>query len=87
MQEVPKLSDGLPPIARDAAAGAWRDYGEAILCDTRAEIVEISHRDPSEHLEVYERDLDWWLEYPDLAAHDARGESPACAGHRARFAP
>ena len=62
MQQVPKLIDRLPPTARDAAATAWRDYGEAILCDTRAEIVEISDRHASEHLEVHARDLDWWLE-------------------------
>lgn len=62
MQLVPKLVQGLPPIARDAAAAAWRDYGEVILCDTRAEIVEVSDRYASEHLEVHARDLDWWLE-------------------------
>jgi len=62
MQRVPQLIDGLPPIARDAAAAAWRDYGEVILCDTHAEIVEISDRHAAEHLEVHTRDLDWWLE-------------------------
>jgi sulfopropanediol 3-dehydrogenase len=62
MQRVPPLIVGLPPIARDAAAAAWRDYGEVILCDTRAEIVEVSDRYASEHLEVHARDLDWWLE-------------------------
>lgn len=61
MQLVPALIDKLPPTARDAAAGAWRDYGEVIVCDTREEVVEISDRYASEHLEVHTRDLEWWL--------------------------
>ncbi len=58
---VPQLIDRLPPTARDAAASAWRDYGEVMLCETREEVVEISDRYASEHLEVHTRDLDWWL--------------------------
>ncbi|TAL74393.1 MAG: histidinol dehydrogenase [Burkholderiaceae bacterium] len=61
MQRVPKLIDALPPTARDAAGAAWRDYGEVIVCDTREEVVEISDRYASEHLEVHCKDLDWWL--------------------------
>jgi sulfopropanediol 3-dehydrogenase len=62
MARVPKLIDALPPTARDAAAAAWRDYGEVVVCDTREEVVEISDRYASEHLEVHARELDWWLE-------------------------
>ncbi|MBM7344901.1 histidinol dehydrogenase [Pantoea coffeiphila] len=62
MQEVPRLIDLLPPVARDAASCAWRDYGEVILCDSREEVVAISDRYASEHLEVHTRDLNWWLE-------------------------
>ena len=58
---MPVLIDKLPPTARDAAASAWRDYGEIMVCDTREEVVEISDRYASEHLEVHARDLDWWL--------------------------
>ena len=58
---VPQLIETLPPTARDAAACAWRDYGEVIVCDTRAEVVEVSDRYASEHLEVHARELDWWL--------------------------
>eukprot|EP01030_Chromulinospumella_sphaerica_P002507 gene2507-2456_t len=58
---VPQLIDLLPPTARDAAGSAWRDYGEVMLCDTRDEVVEISDRYASEHLEVHAKDLDWWL--------------------------
>lgn len=62
MVEVPRLIDLLPPVARDAASCAWRDYGEVILCDSREEVVEISDRYASEHLEVHTRDLNWWLD-------------------------
>ncbi|GLC97795.1 histidinol dehydrogenase [Cupriavidus sp. TA19] len=61
MALVPELIAKLPPTAGDAATAAWRDYGEVILCDTREEVVEISDRYASEHLEVHTTDLDWWL--------------------------
>jgi sulfopropanediol 3-dehydrogenase len=61
MRRVPELIERLPPTARDAAACAWRDYGEVILCDTVDEVVEISDRYASEHLEVHARNLDDWL--------------------------
>jgi sulfopropanediol 3-dehydrogenase len=61
MALVPQLIADLPPTARDAAASAWRDYGEVMLCDSREDIVTISDRYASEHLEVHTRDLDWWL--------------------------
>ena len=62
IQLVPKLIAELPPTARDAAAAAWRDYGEVVLCDTREELVQISDQHASEHLEVHCTDLDWWLD-------------------------
>jgi sulfopropanediol 3-dehydrogenase len=61
MALVPQLIADLPPTARDAAASAWRDYGEVMLCDSREDVVTISDRYASEHLEVHTRDLDWWL--------------------------
>lgn len=61
MRRVPELIAALPPIARDAAGSAWRDYGEVVLCDTREEVAEVSDRYASEHLEVHAADLDWWL--------------------------
>jgi len=63
MVRVPALIEALPPTARDAAGAAWRDYGEVIVCDKREEVVEISDRYASEHLEVQAKDLDWWLEH------------------------
>lgn len=59
---LPALIDSLPPTARDAAGAAWRDYGEVIVCSTREEVVEVSDRYASEHLEVHAKDLEWWLE-------------------------
>ena len=61
MKRVPELIAQLPPTARDAAACAWRDYGEVMLCDTREEMAALSDRYASEHLEVHTHDLDWWL--------------------------
>jgi sulfopropanediol 3-dehydrogenase len=61
MKLMPALIDALPPTARDAAAAAWRDYGEVIVCDTREEVAGVSDRYASEHLEVHADDLDWWL--------------------------
>jgi sulfopropanediol 3-dehydrogenase len=61
LQRVPQLITTLPPTARDAAASAWRDYGEVILCDSREEVAEVSDRYAPEHLEVHARDLDGWL--------------------------
>jgi sulfopropanediol 3-dehydrogenase len=61
MQRVPALIDALPPTARDAAAAAWRDYGEVIVCDTREELATVSDQYACEHLEVHAKDLDWWL--------------------------
>ena len=62
MNRVPKLIADLPDPACSAAAAAWQDHGEVILCDTREELVEVSDRHASEHLEVHASDLDWWLE-------------------------
>ena len=61
MQRVPHLIAELPPIARDAAGAAWRDYGEVILCDSREDLVRVCDRYAPEHLEVHATDLDWWL--------------------------
>ena len=62
MNRIPALIADLPPTARDAAGAAWRDYGEVVVCDSREEVVEISDRYASEHLEVHAQDLDWWLQ-------------------------
>src|SRR5207248_1619394 len=61
IRRMPALIAQLPPTARDAAAAAWRDYGEVVLCDTREEVANVSDRYAPEHLEVHARDLDAWL--------------------------
>jgi sulfopropanediol 3-dehydrogenase len=61
MELVPSLIERLPPTAGDAASAAWRDYGEVVVCQTRTEVVEVSDRYASEHLEVHAADLDWWF--------------------------
>lgn len=62
LARVPELIATLPEPAREAAGAAWRDYGEVVLCDTREELLEISDRYASEHLEVHCADLDWWMD-------------------------
>jgi sulfopropanediol 3-dehydrogenase len=59
---VPEMIELLPPIAKDAAFCAWRDYGEIILCDSNEEMARLSDQYASEHLEVHAKNLDWWLE-------------------------
>ena len=59
---VPEMIDLLPPIAKDAAFCAWRDYGEIILCDSIEEMARVSDQYASEHLEVHAKNLEWWLE-------------------------
>jgi len=60
MARVPERIAALPPIARDAAAAAWRDYGEVVVCDSREEAARISDEYAAEHLEVHCADLPWW---------------------------
>ncbi len=61
MRRAPGVIDALPEPARSAATAAWRDYAEVVLCDTREELVTVSDRYASEHLQVMAADLDWWL--------------------------
>jgi sulfopropanediol 3-dehydrogenase len=61
MRLVPRLVEKLPEPARTAAAAAWHDYGEIVVCATREEAARASDRYAAEHLEVHARDLDWWL--------------------------
>jgi sulfopropanediol 3-dehydrogenase len=63
MALLPGLIDKLPETQRNAAAAAWRDYGEVVLCETREEAVEVSDRYAPEHLEVQAGDRDWWLRH------------------------
>ena len=61
MARVPALIEDLPPVNRDNAAAAWRDYAEVIVCDNREEMAATSDEYAPEHLTVQAEDLDWWL--------------------------
>jgi sulfopropanediol 3-dehydrogenase len=43
------------------AAAAWRDYGQVILAESDAEMVEIADQIASEHVQVMTRDPDYFL--------------------------
>jgi sulfopropanediol 3-dehydrogenase len=60
MAEVDRLLTVLPtaPIARVA----WTDYGQVILCDSDAEMVQEADRIASEHVQVMTRDPDFFLQ-------------------------
>ncbi|RYH00983.1 histidinol dehydrogenase [Salipiger sp. IMCC34102] len=60
--QVPALIDDLPEPNRSAAAGAWRDYAEVVLCADREGMVACSESYAPEHLTVMAADLDWWLD-------------------------
>ena len=60
MAIVPKVIEDLP--APEVATASWRDYGEVVLCEDRAEMVRVSDDYAAEHVQVMARDLDWWLE-------------------------
>lgn len=60
MRLVPELAAQLPQDNRRAAEAAWRDLGEVILCDTRAEMAEVANAYGPEHLHVQAQDLGWW---------------------------
>lgn len=58
LELMPAAIDPLPTAT--AAATAWRDCGEVILCDNREEAAQVSDEIASEHVEVHAADLDWW---------------------------
>jgi sulfopropanediol 3-dehydrogenase len=62
MALMPGIIAALPETQRKAAAAAWCDYGEVVVCDSRDEAVEVSDRYAPEHLEVQAEDRDWWLQ-------------------------
>ncbi|MCR8826178.1 histidinol dehydrogenase [Pseudosulfitobacter koreensis] len=59
---VPALIAALPPLNRESANAAWRDYAEIILCDDREDMAACSDAYAPEHLTVQAADLDWWLD-------------------------
>ncbi len=61
MARVPELIAALPETQAQAAAPAWRDYGEVALCHGREAAAALSDRYAPEHLEVQAAEPDWWL--------------------------
>ena len=59
MNEVERLLAILPTA--DAAAQAWNDYGEVIVCDDYDEMVREADRIASEHVQVMTKDPDYFL--------------------------
>ncbi|KAJ04313.1 histidinol dehydrogenase [Sulfitobacter mediterraneus] len=62
MAMVPGMIDDLPPVNRDSALAAWRDYAEVALCADREEMASVSDIYAPEHLTVQAEDLPWWLD-------------------------
>jgi sulfopropanediol 3-dehydrogenase len=62
MARMERLIADLPAAQSRAAAAAWRDYGEVVLCDTDEEAVRISDEYAPEHLEVQTANLDWYVD-------------------------
>jgi sulfopropanediol 3-dehydrogenase len=64
-EEVMARMDGLvadlPEPQSGAAAAAWRDYGEVVVCDTDEEAARVSDDYAPEHLEVQTANLEWYL--------------------------
>jgi len=57
--EVARLLQILPTVA--TAGVSWRDYGEVILCDTHAEMLDTANDIASEHVQVMTDRDDWYL--------------------------
>ncbi len=62
IEKVPGYIDSLPEVQKQAATAAWRDYGEVIVCDTKEEVIAVSDRYASEHLELQVENREWWME-------------------------
>jgi sulfopropanediol 3-dehydrogenase len=61
MDEIARQLKTLPTA--DIAGAAWRDYGQVIVCDDDAEMVEVADRIACEHVEVLTRQPRYFLEH------------------------
>jgi sulfopropanediol 3-dehydrogenase len=61
LAEVDRLLTILPTAA--TAGASWRDYGEVILCDSHAEMLDLANDIASEHVQVMTDRDDWYLEH------------------------
>jgi sulfopropanediol 3-dehydrogenase len=60
MREVDRQLTILP--TGEVAGQAWRNYGQVIVCDTEAEMVDVADGIASEHVQVMTRDPNYFLE-------------------------
>ena len=60
MREVDRLLKILPTAG--IAAKAWENYGEVIVCEDRAEMLEVANFYANEHVQVMTREPDYFLE-------------------------
>ena len=58
---VPEQIASLPPLNRDSAFAAWRDFAEVMLCDGPEDMARVADLYAPEHLHVQAADLNWWL--------------------------
>ena len=58
--EIDRILQILPTA--DTASASWRDYGEVILCDTYAEMLQVSEHKAYEHVQVMTDRDDWFLQ-------------------------
>ena len=58
--EIDRILQILP--TKETASISWRDYGEVILCDTYDEMLEVSNKIASEHVQVMTVKDDWFLD-------------------------
>ena len=61
MARMKGLIEALPEVQSAAAAAAWNDYGEVVLCDTDEEAARASDEYAPEHLELQTGNLDWYV--------------------------
>lgn len=59
MREVERQLKVLP--TGEVAGKAWREYGQVIVCDTEAEMVQVADEIASEHVQVMTKDPDYFL--------------------------
>ncbi len=60
MSEIDRILAILPTA--DTASVSWRDYGEVIVCDTYAQMLDVANDLASEHVQVMTDRDDWFLE-------------------------
>ena len=60
IKEVNRQLKVLPTAA--IAEEAWKDYGQVILCETEAEMLEVSNEIACEHVQVMTKNPDYFLE-------------------------